>query len=61
MKVKLKIRFYRGDKEAIVCLLLCCDGKEVSLKLTKYPIVGKDNLNLVIMDHMKNDKTVVVV
>lgn len=56
MKVNLQNRFHRGDKEASVRIMLCYDGKEVSLKMTKYHVARKNKLNLVRMDHMKNNK-----
>ena len=40
---------------------MCHDGNELSLKLTKTPIVGVAKLNLVSMDQMTNKHIVVVV
>jgi hypothetical protein len=39
---------------------MCHDGKELSLKLTKTPMVGVAKLNLVLMDQMTNKHIVVI-
>ena len=39
---------------------MCHDGKELSLKLTKTPMVGVAKLNLVSMDQMTNKHIVVM-
>ena len=44
-----------------VRLVVCRDGQEVSLKLTRSPMVGGGKLNLVSMDQMTNEQMVVVV
>jgi len=41
-------------------LVMCHEGKELSLKLAKTPMVGLAKWNLVSMDHMKNAQIVVV-
>ncbi len=40
---------------------MCYDGKEVSLKLIRTPMVGGGKLHLVSMDRMTNEHLVVVV
>ena len=39
---------------------MCHDGKELSFKLTKIPMVGVAKLNLVSMDQMTNKHIVVI-
>jgi hypothetical protein len=41
-------------------LVMCHEGKELSLKLAKTPMVGLAKWNLVSMDQMKNEQIVVV-
>ena len=40
---------------------MCYNGKELTLKLIKIPMVGGAKLNLVFMDQMENEQIVVVV
>jgi hypothetical protein len=40
---------------------MCHEGKELSLKLAKTPMVGGTKLNLVSMDQMTNEHIVIVV
>ena len=42
-------------------LVVCCDGKEVTLQLTRTPMAGGSKLNLVSMEQMQDEQLVVVV
>ena len=44
-----------------VRLVVCCNGKEMTLKLTRAPMAGGGKLNLVSINHMTNEQMVVVV
>lgn len=44
-----------------VRLVVCCDGKEMTLKLKKNPMAGGGKLNSVSIDQMTNVQMIVVV
>ena len=44
-----------------MCLVVCCNGKEATLKLIRTPMIGESKLKLVLMDQMKDKQLVVVV
>ena len=48
-------------KRKPVRLVVCRDGKELSLKLTRYHLAGGGKLNLVSMDQLSNVEMVVVI
>ena len=48
-------------RDKLMCLVVCRDGREVSLQLTRTPMVGGGKLNLVSMEQMHNKQLLVVV
>ena len=48
-------------RHKLVRLVVCCDGKEVILQLTRTPMAGGGKLNLVPMEKMQDEQLVVVV
>ena len=45
----------------LVRLMVCCDGKEVTLQLTRTPMAGGGKLNLVSMKQMEDEQLIMVV
>ena len=48
-------------RRKLVRLVVCRDGKEVTLQLTRAPMAGGGKLNLVSMEQMHDEQLVVVV
>ena len=42
-------------------MVVCCDGKEVTLKLSRNPMVAGGKLNFVSLDQLDDDWFVVVI
>ena len=59
----MKVTFYethmidvRRKLVNLRCIVMCHDGKELNLKLTRTLMVGGTKLNFVLMDQMNNEK-----